>query len=305
MALLLTLGLVLFAASAGLLVRGIAMSRVRISAQLRQIEAYGFHSDGGTGEVGGRQSLLVRLEPLAERVGRRVSGSGVLAPLDGLVLRSAGMYHISPAAFHGYRVIAALGFPVLLLLLSAAGGSVSGQIVLVSVLGGLICWTLLPVIVKRRAQQRMDQLDRALPELIDLLIATVEAGLGFAGSLRMVASRFDGPLGQELRLMLREQSLGLSTEESLTNLLERCETASLRAFVRAVTQGESLGVSIGAMLRNLASETRARRRQVAREKIMKVPVKMLFPLVFFIFPSMLIVLLYPAVVSTIHALSNS
>jgi tight adherence protein C len=281
------------------------MPRLRITSQLRQIEAYGFHSSDRRGPEAGRPSLLVRLQPLAERIGRRLSREGLLAPVESRVLSSAGIYHISAEAFHGYRVIAAAGVAALLLLVSAAGGTISAQQVLLGALGGLIVWTLLPVIVRTRAQRRMDQLDRALPELIDLLIATVEAGLGFAGSLRIVASRFDGPLGQELRLMLREQSLGLSTEESLANLLERCETQSLRAFVRAVSQAESLGVSIGAMLRNLASETRTRRRQAAREKIMKVPVKMLFPLVFFIFPSMLIVLLYPAISTTIHTLTGS
>ena len=142
---------------------------------------------------------------------------------------------------------------------------------------------------------RVDRVDRDLPELIDLLIATVEAGLGFAGSLQLVADRFEGPLGQELRLTLREQNMGLSTERALGNLLERCETPSVRAFVRAVSQGEALGVSIGTMLRNLAAETRKRRRQSANEQVQKAPVKMLFPLVFMVFPALLIVLLYPAV----------
>jgi tight adherence protein C len=96
-------------------------------------------------------------------------------------------------------------------------------------------------------------------------------------------------------LTLREQNMGLSTERALANLLERCETPSVRAFVRAVSQGEALGVSIGAMLRNLAAETRKRRRQTANEKVQKAPVKMLFPLVFMVFPALLIVLLYPAV----------
>jgi tight adherence protein C len=104
--------------------------------------------------------------------------------------------------------------------------------------------------------------------------------------------------------MQHEQSMGLSTERAMANLLQRCDTPSVRAFVRAVTQGESLGVSIGAMLRNLASETRKRRRQVAREKIMKVPVKILFPLVFLILPALFIVLLYPAIITTLHALSG-
>jgi tight adherence protein C len=140
--------------------------------------------------------------------------------------------------------------------------------------------------------------------LIDLLLATIEAGLGFAGSLQLVADRFDGPLGQELRLTLHEQSMGLSTERALSNLLERCDTPSVRAFVRAISQGESLGVSIGAMMRNLARETRKRRRQAANEKVQKAPVKMLFPLVFMIFPALLIVLLYPAIHQVLTQLAS-
>ena len=141
----------------------------------------------------------------------------------------------------------------------------------------------------------MDEIDRALPELIDVLIATLEAGLGFAGSLQLVADRFGGPLGEELRLTLQEQSMGLSSEDALSNLLERCNTPSVRAFVRALLQGESLGVSVASMMRNLASETRNRRRQNAQTKMQKAPVKLLFPLVFLIFPALMIVLLYTAV----------
>jgi tight adherence protein C len=188
--------------------------------------------------------------------------------------------------------------------MSLIGGSLSAMFLLLVVAGALICWRLLPAMVRTRGQRRMDQLDRALPELIDVLVATVEAGLGFAGSLRMVASRFDGPLGQELRLTQQEQAMGLSTERAMSNMLERCDTPSVRAFVRAVTQGELLGVSIGTMLRNLAGETRKRRRSTAREKIMKVPVKILFPLVFLILPSLFIVLLYPALTTALHALGG-
>jgi len=150
----------------------------------------------------------------------------------------------------------------------------------------------------------MNEIDRTLPELIDVLIATMEAGLGFAGSLQMVAEHFSGPLGQELRLTLQEQRMGLSTEQALSNLLERCDTPSVRAFVRAVLQGETLGVSIATMMRNLATETRKRRRQNAHAQIQKAPVKMLFPLVFLIFPALMIVLLYPAVSQLLEQLGG-
>jgi tight adherence protein C len=98
--------------------------------------------------------------------------------------------------------------------------------------------------------------------------------------------------------------MGLSAERALSNLLERCDTPSMRAFVRAVLQGESLGVSIASMMRNLATEARKRRRQNAHAKIQRAPVKMLFPLVFLIFPALMIVLLYPAVTQLLHELGG-
>lgn len=304
MAVVIILGLALFGLAMALLARGVAIPHLRISSQLRQIGTYGFRSDEVSAAPAPRQSLLTRVRPFAERIGARWQGAGMFAPVEGRVLRQAGMYQMSVEAFQGYRIIGAFGVPVLLLLMSLLGGSISAAFLLLVIAGALICWMLLPAVVKTRGQKRMDELDRALPELIDVLIATVEAGLGFAGSLRMVASRFDGPLGQELRLMQQEQSMGLSTEQALANLLQRCDTSSVRAFVRAVTQGESLGVSIGAMLRNLAAETRKRRRQAAKEKIMKVPVKILFPLVFLILPALFVVLLYPALATALHALSG-
>jgi tight adherence protein C len=305
MAFLLPTGILLLAIAAALLARAVVMPRVRVSSQIRQIETYGFHAGDGSNEAGtGGRSLLAWLSGPAERIGRAVGGRGLLAPVEARMLRAAGMYSITPETFQGYRVMAATGVPGLLLLESLLGGSAGAKTFLMVVLSAGICWLLPPAMVRTRGQRRMDQVDRALPELIDVLTATVEAGLGFAGSLQLVAARFDGPLGQELRLMLREQSMGLSTEQALSNLLERCDTPSVRAFARAVTQGESLGVSIGTMLRNLASETRKRRRQMAREQIMKAPVKMLFPLVFLIFPALFIVLLYPAGSNVIHMLGG-
>jgi tight adherence protein C len=197
-----------------------------------------------------------------------------------------------------------IGLPMIIVLDALLARTVSATSVLLIFATAALAWFGPALLVESRAQRRMDQVDRDLPELIDLLIATIEAGLGFAGSLQLVADRFDGPLGQELRLALQEQKLGLSTEHSLSNLLERCETPSVRAFVRAISQGETLGVSIGTMMRNLAAETRKRRRQAANEKVQKAPVKMLFPLVFMIFPALLIILLYPAAYQVLQQLSS-
>jgi tight adherence protein C len=302
MAFLFFCGVVLLGCAAALVVRALTLSRVRISSQVRQIETYGFSAGEAPREAGSRPSLAASFTNLARRIGTALNGRGALAQIDPSMLRAAGIYRIDAATFQGYRVIAAAGLPGLLLVeLLAAGKAGVGVLFAMSIAG--ICWVLPQTIVRTRAKKRLAAVDSALPELIDVLTATVEAGLGFAGSLQLVASRFDGPLGEELRLMLQEQSMGLSTEHAMSNLLERCDTPSVRAFARAIMQGESLGVSIGTMLRNLARETRNRRRQAVREQIMKAPVKMLFPLVFLIFPALFLVLLYPALSSVIHSLA--
>jgi tight adherence protein C len=295
MALLFALGILFLAAAVALVARAITLSRTRVAAQVRQIETYGFNAGL---EAGDRPSVpeavRVRLGALAGRIGRSVGGEGWRAPVTKQQLRGAGLYAITPDEFQGYRVMLTAAIGSFILLYSIVTGSFSIVTVLLIFVAAALTWFGPAQLVGTRAQRRMDRVDRDLPELVDLLIATIEAGLGFAGSLQLVADRFEGPLGQELRLTMREQNMGLSTERALANLVERCETPSVRAFVRAVSQGESLGVSIGTMMRNLAAETRKRRRQKANEQIQKAPVKMLFPLVFMIFPALLIVLLYPA-----------
>lgn len=303
MLLLFALGILLFAAAVAMLLRALTLTRVRISSQVRQIESYGFNATwqaGRTSERGGE-----RFTNLAARIGRSAHGSGWRAPVTTAELRGAGLYTVTPDVFQGCRVIVTAGLSTLILLDGVLTGSFSIVTVLLIVMAALLAWFAPALLVGTRAQRRMDRVDRDLPELIDLLIATIEAGLGFAGSLQLVADRFTGPLGQELRLTLREQAMGLTTEQALDNMLERCETPSVRAFVRAVSQGESLGVSIGSMMRNLAAETRTRRRQRANEQIQKAPVKMLFPLVLMVFPSLLIVLLYPAVHQALLQLGGS
>jgi tight adherence protein C len=298
MAFLFAIGVLLLAVSAAFVVRAIALTRIRTSAHLRQIDTYGFSANAPESSSSielPSPNLRAHLDRLAGLIGRATKGSGWRTPVDLRSLRAAGVYSLSTDAFHGYRVMASVLLPSVILLPSIASGSIGFLRVVQVLVIFALAWLGPAILVRTRAQRRMDDIDRALPELIDVLIATMEAGLGFAGSLQMVAERFSGVLGKELRLTLQEQRMGLTTDAALENLLERCDTPSMRAFVRAVVQGESLGVSIAAMMRNLATETRKRRRQNAHAQIQKAPVKMLFPLVFLIFPALMIVLLYPAI----------
>jgi len=169
----------------------------------------------------------------------------------------------------------------------------------------IACLALLGPIyyLNRRGRMRQAAIDRELPELIDLLVVTIEAGVGFAGAMRVAADRLQGPLAEELRLTLQEQNMGLTAMEALRNLGSRAPTPGVRIFTRAVMQGETLGVSIGTIMRNVALEMRKRRKALAEERAQKAPVKMLFPLIFLIFPAMFIVLLVPAIIAFVRALS--
>jgi tight adherence protein C len=299
--LLLILGLLLAGTAVALAARAVAMPRVRTVETIAQIDDYGYA--GPRAPSSGRGPLTGALDNLANRAGAWVAkrfGSLSEAKLRD-ELMAAGIYGLTPRKFMGYRLLSTICVPTLWLWSSSTGGYPA----LIALLGLLVCvalgWLGPMIIVKKRAQRRLAQVDYELPELIDLLVVTVEAGLGFNGSLQVASERLRGPLGNELRLAMQEQSMGLTTSDALSNMLTRCQTPLMRSFVRAVLQGETLGVSIGKIMRDLATDMRKRRRQGAEERAQKAPVKMLFPLVFLIFPAMFVVLLGPAV----HAFTRS
>jgi tight adherence protein C len=294
---LFAIGLLFIAAAIVLVIRAVALPRLRMAAHLRQIDTYGFSGSlPGQDPLAARPPLGRSINAFAESVGRStIARVGTLRPLPNRELASAGFYRISVEAFHGYRALASVILPALLMLELIASGKSAALGIALAVAAAAVCWVLFGAFVRHRSEIRLNAVDRELPELIDVLVATIEAGLGFAGSLQLVAGRFHGPLGSELRLAQQEQRMGLSTNQALGHILERSDTPAMRSFVRAVVQGETLGVSIGTMMRNLAMEMRTRRRQAAQERVQKAPLKMLFPLIFLIFPALLIVLLYPAV----------
>ena len=219
------------------------------------------------------------------------------------LLASAGMYGTSVASFVGARILAARSSALLFLFLVT--GRLDARLLVGSVLLALMGWYMPYVVVKRRARLRIEQIDREVPELVDLLVTTVEAGVGFAAALQLASRSIEGPLGQELRLALREQSLGLTPEEALRNLSLRVDSPAVRAFTQALVQGESLGVSIGTILRDLAVDMRLRRRQAAEERAQKTPTKILFPLIALMLPAMFIITLGPVMMEAIGFLRSS
>ena len=306
MALMLVLGLSLIAASSVLVFRSFALGRTEQRRTLDQIASYGFRS---------ATPAAVESSDLRNAFGElaTVAGEKALARFDGLkagerglrdLLNSAGMYQTSVASFVGSRILGGLAGPALLGLLAATQG-LDFRLLLVGGFLTVMGWRYPLVKAQRRAKQRVAQIDREVPELVDLLVTTVEGGVGFAAGLQLASRSIEGPLGQELRLALREQSLGLSPEEALRNLSARVDSPATRAFTQSLVQGESLGVSIGAILRDLAVDMRKRRRQAAEERAQKTPTKILFPLIGLILPALFIVTLGPVIMEGLRFLGSA
>jgi len=296
-------GALLAGVAVGLLVQALSTGRIRHEELLAQVGSYGFSAVPVTA---GRERPQLRetLSKFATWVGSRFEQQ-----LDEerqrrirAELNAAGHYRTTVTRYVGYRVLAVVGLPSLVLVLFIVSGSFSAPaliIVLVAVLVGAMAPS---IYLDRRSVVRVRKIDYEIPELVDLLVTTVEAGVGFLSAMQLASRRVGEPLGQELRVTLREQGMGIGLDEALRNLGRRTTSANLRMFVQAVLQGETLGVSIGKILRDLAVDMRKARRQMAEERAQKAPIKLLFPLVFLILPAMMLVLLGPSLYAVVKQL---
>jgi len=172
--------------------------------------------------------------------------------------------------------------------------------------GGAMAGYMIPdFYINKRVKRRRKEILLALPDMIDLLTVSVEAGLGFDAAIARVSSRFKGPLGEEFQRARQEVQMGRPRAEALREMARRCEVPDLTTFVSALIQANQLGVSMGQVLRVQADQMRQRRSQRAREQAQKAPVKMMIPLVLFIFPTLFIVIMGPAAITAAKELKNA
>jgi tight adherence protein C len=287
-------------------------ARKRSSAAVARVQAViDFSLTAGVQQTGTDLSMFLENEPkqgalsgLATRLGGLFAGRYTAMSEEAIreQLMAAGMYTSSPRTVMGYRVLSLIGTPVLVFFVEGGvHGMLSVLMIAIAVFAG---WIIPVTFVQRKARRRIETIDRALPDLIDLMCVMIEAGLSFPASMRLASEQFHPPLTDELRLTLQEQTMGLSISEALTHMAERADTPAMKAFVRAMSQGDRMGISMGQIMRNLAHEMRNRRRSSAEERAQKTPVLMLFPLVFLIFPALFIVLMTPAVINLLQNLKG-
>jgi tight adherence protein C len=233
--------------------------------------------------------------PLADRIAGLVLKLNPKATVDSVQakLLSAGMRETPPSSFLAVKGAFACGGAVLGFFF---GGTLAGAkgLFLFGLCFGVFGYVAPDFIVGGRARRRRERIKAELPDALDLLAVSVEAGLGFDGAISKLTEHMDGPLTDEFALTLNEMRIGEGRQDALKKMSERADTPEVSSFVRSIVQADQLGTSLGRILRVQATDTRLRRQAAAEERAMKAPIKMLFPTVLFIFPAMFIVILGPA-----------
>jgi tight adherence protein C len=255
------------------------------------------YTQHGPVELEAKRDPFAALPGWLRGVAVRLSPSGISTTLQRR-LDLAG----NPSGLTPDRVLAAKGLG--LFILGSLGGLYGLRTIGLLVVGAAVAATIgfFPpdVLLYNAGIKRQEKIQKALPDALDLLTVCVEAGLGFDAALAQVARNTTGPLAAEFSQVLQEIQIGKSRSQALRAMTDRTTVPGLRSFVSALVQAGDLGITIADVLREQAKEMRLRRRQRAEEKAQKVPVKILFPLVFCLFPSMFVVIIGPGVISIIH-----
>ena len=240
------------------------------------------------------QRVAGPLRARALRVGRRLAGADA-----GERYRRRLDLAGNPAGWNVEAILAAKAAGALAGVLAGVGLGVvlsdATALRLLAALAGLaLGFFAADLVLHQRAYDRSEQVQRALPDAIDLLTISVEAGLGFDAAVLQVARNTEGPLADELARVLREMQLGQGRSAALRALGDRTNVADLRTFVSAMVQADQFGIPVGQVLRVQAHEIRVKRRQLAETRAQQVPVKITVPLIFFILPALFVAVLGPA-----------
>jgi tight adherence protein C len=284
-------------ASATLLAVRVVTPRRQLRIALARAGAYGAAPAAAGDAVERRPSAL--FEPVA-RIAVKLVPSATQETLARKLAAAGLLRTISARTFAALKAGAACAGAVAGLAVGAAAGG--GVRPLLAAIGLGAAGFLTPdVLLNARVRRRREQILAGLPNALDLLAVSVEAGLGLDAAVARLVDATDGPIAEELGLVLAELRVGVGRHDALRRFADRVRAPEAAAFVRAVIHADQLGTSLTSTLRTQAQETRLRRHAAAEEQAGKAPVRMLFPTVLFIFPALFVVVLGPAVLALIRA----
>ena len=238
-------------------------------------------------------SLVVKAVPAEKEaeLGKKIVAAGInekIAPRELLVI----------------KYLAAAGFAALLWMLAGITTKTFVQPALMGAAGLGLGWLLPDLYINRKGMARKQEIEKSLPDVLDLLTVSVEAGLGFDGAMIKVVEKTGGALSGEFKTALQEIKMGKPRTEALRDMSGRANVDDLSTFTGSIILAEQLGISIGNILRLQSAQIRQKRRQRAEEMAIKAPVKILIPMVLFIFPAIFVVLLGPAVIQIARTFTN-
>ena len=276
--------------------------KATVRASLRQLEGYEVDNVRD-------QELLKPVKertvaPIQERLvglAKRYSPEGYTDKIRNRMIAAGIMDPNWVDRFMAIRVVGVALVPVIIILIFGVA-KMSGMLGIATA-GLLSAFAILgpDAILNRRTEERQDEIRTMLPDVLDLLVISVEAGLGFEQALDRTVGAVPGPLTQEFGRMLGEVRAGSSRADAMRAMEKRCDVPELRSFVLAILQADTFGVSIGRVLRAQADEMRIKRRQLAQEKAQKAPIKMMIPMVFCVFPALFVVVIGPAIINIAEA----
>jgi tight adherence protein C len=241
--------------------------------------------------------LAAPLWGLLSKLGWRFSPAGRIEEIRSM-LRRAGRPEVETDRYLAMRVLSVLVAPFAAYAVWSIMASMGSLLRLAATGVTIACCTILPSRrLRREVESRELLIRRQLPDIMDLLVICMEAGLGFTSAVSRTVANLEGEMSDEFALVLGEMRAGSSRSDALTGLGERVQIPEVRSFVAAIRQADQFGISVSTVLRDQAEHMRIARRQLAQEKAMKAPVKMLVPMVFCIFPPMFLIVIGPAGIS--------
>jgi tight adherence protein C len=239
------------------------------------------------------------VRPMLVRLGNalnRLSPSKSRAAAERQLELAGRPYGWGATEFLGLRIFMAVVFGVLAFLITSISPTVGPLAKLAVPLFAVLMGFMLPILwLRSKINRRKKEIIKSLPDAMDLLTIAVEAGMGFDGALQKVAEKWENELSKAFGKVVQEMRLGVIRREALRNMSNNMDVPDVTSFVAAIIQADQLGVSIAKILRIQSEQMRTKRRQRAEEQANKAPIKMLFPMVFLIFPALFVVLLGPAV----------